>query len=251
LFNYRLPINFAAPLRACNEFDLWRRWHITLSRFFRDFVYVPLGSGRPGPVRRAVNLCITMVLAGLWHGANWTFIAWGAFHAIALLVNMAWRKLRGVHRPAPVARFFGWMTTLTAFVVGSIFFRAPDIRTAWRLLVAMAGFGQAEVPDEVTLPWDKWGIKMGYIPDEFVRTLFGSTWSMVGTLVTLGALAVVLLVPDTMEIVNYREGEAQSEWRRRTWTWRPTPVWLAIHVVLFIVAFNAMGRVSEFFYYQF
>jgi alginate O-acetyltransferase complex protein AlgI len=255
LFNFRLPINFAAPLRSCSLFDLWRRWHITLSRFLVDFVYIPLEFGNPGPWRRAANLLITMVLAGLWHGANWTFLAWGAFHGVALLINFIWRHLRGAVTPSPVGRFFGWAATLTTLSIGSIFFRSSDIESCWRLLKAMVGFGDAKPQDQVLLPWDEWGIRAGYISEDFVRAWFGSTWSVVGTLWVVGALAVALFVPDTMEIADYREGEAHSDWRRefgsRIWTWRPTPVWLALQLALVVMVFNAMGRVSEFLYYQF
>src|SRR3954451_18795972 len=92
LFNLRLPINFAAPLRATNIIDLWRRWHISLSRFLRDFVYLPLGGAAGPPARRTINLFLTMVLGGLWHGANWTFVLWGAFHGVLLATNHAWRR---------------------------------------------------------------------------------------------------------------------------------------------------------------
>ena len=98
LFNLRLPINFAAPLRATSIIDLWRRWHISLSRFLRDFVYVPLGGAAGGPARRTTNLFLTMVIGGLWHGANWTFVLWGAFHGVLLAVNHA---LAAVARTAP------------------------------------------------------------------------------------------------------------------------------------------------------
>ena len=99
LFNLRLPINFAAPLRATSIIDLWRRWHISLSRFLRDFVYVPLGGAAGGPARRTTNLFLTMVIGGLWHGANWTFVLWGAFHGVLLAVNHAWRQWRGRRAP--------------------------------------------------------------------------------------------------------------------------------------------------------
>ena len=95
LFNLRLPINFAAPFRATSIVDFWRRWHVSLSRFLRDFVYVPLGGSRRGPSRSAVNLVATVTIGGLWHGAGWTFIAWGAWNGVLLAIN---------HRLAAVAR---------------------------------------------------------------------------------------------------------------------------------------------------
>ncbi len=143
LFNLRLPMNFAAPFRATSIIDLWRRWHITLSRFLRDFVYVPLGGNSGGPARRTINLLATMTLGGLWHGANWTFIAWGAFHGVLLGLNHLWRALRGKRKPTRAGQLIGWFLTFTAFVIGMTFFRAPDIHTAGRMLEAMAGLQAA------------------------------------------------------------------------------------------------------------
>src|SRR5436305_1734414 len=108
LFNLRLPINFAAPLRATSIIDFWRRWHITLSRFLRDFVYLPLGGAARRPVRRMVNLFVTMVLGGLWHGANWTFIAWGGFHGVLLAINHVWRDSRERRVLSLRGGFAGW-----------------------------------------------------------------------------------------------------------------------------------------------
>jgi alginate O-acetyltransferase complex protein AlgI len=253
LFNYRLPINFAAPLRATNLFDFWRRWHITLMRFLRDFVYAPLGSGRPGPLRRSVALMTTMVLAGLWHGAGWTFIAFGAYHGALLLLTMFWQYLRGPVRSNRVGRFFGWAFTITAVAISGTFFRAADMAGAWHLLQAMAGFGDATaLAGHSRL--DDWMIVHGYIPEAWATVLFGATWSMAGTALAAAALGVALFVPDTMEIVGYKEGDAQSSWRRPLpeWlAWRPSPVWLRMVTALFIVVFINLGRVAEFLYYQF
>jgi alginate O-acetyltransferase complex protein AlgI len=252
LFNYRLPINFAAPLRATSLFDLWRRWHITLSRFMRDFIYIPLGFRHPGPLRKSANLMITMVLGGLWHGANWTFIAWGAFHGVLLLINVGWREFRGPGRPGPSGRLLGWALTFGSFVVGAVFFRSTDIHGVWHMFVAMTGFGDATVA-ESHFQMDDWMIRHGYVSDELVRTWLGATWSVVGTLWTIVALVIILVVPDTMEITGYREGDAQSDWRRAVGflAWRPSPVSLGMAMIMFIVVFLNVGRVNEFLYYQF
>src|SRR6056297_2057846 len=90
MFGIRLPLNFFSPYKATNITDFWRRWHISLSRFLRDYVYIPLGGNRHGSGRRYQNLMITMLLGGLWHGAGWTFVAWGALHGIYLVINHAW-----------------------------------------------------------------------------------------------------------------------------------------------------------------
>lgn len=252
LFNYRLPVNFAAPLRSTSMSDLWRRWHITLSRFLRDFIYVPLGRGDESLRNRSFYLFITMLVGGLWHGANWTFLIWGAIHGIGLVINMLWRAAMGPGKPTLVRRLVGWFLTFTLFVGSSVFFRAPDVGTAMHMLTAMVGLGGAPV-SETYSALDASLIHNGYASDLFVRTWFGSTWSMVASLWTLGALGLVLFVRDTMEIVDYREGDAHSNWRRPAGLiLSPTsPVMLAIVFVLFVAVFARIGRVSEFLYYQF
>ncbi len=91
LFGIRLPWNFASPYKATSVIEFWRRWHMTLSRFLRDYLYIPLGGNRKGPARRTVNLMIVMLLGGLWHGAGWSFVIWGGLHGLYLCVNSAWR----------------------------------------------------------------------------------------------------------------------------------------------------------------
>jgi D-alanyl-lipoteichoic acid acyltransferase DltB (MBOAT superfamily) len=254
LFNFRLPINFAAPLRATSMVDLWRRWHVTLSQFFRDLVYAPLTQGRRAPLRQSISAVFTMTLVGLWHGAGWTFIAWGAYQGVLLVINVAWQQLRpGSDHPTRSGSLAGWALTFTAFAVGAVFFRAADLAAAGHMFTAMAGFGGAPVAESLTLTFDHWGIKNGYISEAFVRIWFGTTWSMVGTLTTLAALAVALLVPDTFEITRYRDGEVQSDWRRPVGilAWRPSPLALAATTILFAAVFFQLNRVSEFIYFQF
>jgi alginate O-acetyltransferase complex protein AlgI len=253
LFNLRLPINFAAPFRATSIIDLWRRWHISLSRFLRDFVYLPLGGGARGPARRSLNLFATMTLGGLWHGANWTFIAWGAFHGVLLAINHAWRRVRGKREPTRVGRLAGWFATFIAFVVGMVFFRAADIGAAATMLRAMAGLGGAPYADTLHVAWDLWGIRAGYIPEHVVRAWIGGYWSVIGTLLTAGALAVAFLVPDTMELTDYREGEPHTDWRRKVGVlaWRPSLPWLVVVALLFGAVFANLLQFTEFLYYQF
>ena len=134
MFGLRLPFNFDAPYRAVSIRDFWRRWHMTLSRFLRDYVYVPLGGNRAGPGRQAVNVVATMLLGGLWHGAAWTFVAWGGAHGVALAVNSAWA--RGVWR---MPRWVGWAATMGFVMLAWVLFRAPDFSTALRVYAGMAG----------------------------------------------------------------------------------------------------------------
>jgi alginate O-acetyltransferase complex protein AlgI len=141
----RLPLNFASPYKATSIVDFWRRWHITLSRFLRDYVYFPLGGNRKGQVRRYGNLVLTMLIGGLWHGASWTFVAWGALHGAYLMINHGWRSLRqrlGL-QPAngPVGTWGARLFTFFAVVVAWVFFRAETFPAAVAVLRGMAGLG--------------------------------------------------------------------------------------------------------------
>ena len=118
--------------------DFWRRWHMTLSRFLRDYLYIPLGGSRAGAVVQARNVIVTMLLGGLWHGAAWTFVAWGGLQGVALAVSGLWSR-RGWRMPAPI----GWVLTTLFFVAAFVFFRAETFSSAMRVLAGMAGLGDA------------------------------------------------------------------------------------------------------------
>ncbi len=134
MFGLRLPLNFAAPYRACSIREFWRRWHITLSRFLRDYLYIPLGGNRAGAARQALNVVATMVLAGLWHGAAWTFVAWGGLHGLALAANGAWQRA-GLRMPAVL----GWALLMLFVMAGWVLFRSPSFTAAAQMLAGMAG----------------------------------------------------------------------------------------------------------------
>ena len=134
MFGLRLPVNFNAPYRALSIRDFWRRWHITLSRFLRDYLYIPLGGSRVTPSRQGVNVVATMLLGGLWHGAAWSFVIWGGLHGLALAANSAWDRTR-----LPMPRPLGWALTML-FVLGTwVLFRAGSFQQAWSILSSMAG----------------------------------------------------------------------------------------------------------------
>lgn len=134
MFNIRFPENFDSPYQARSVIDFWRRWHTTLSSFLRDYLYIPLGGNQRGLARQHLNIFITMLLGGLWHGANWTFVTWGALHGVYLSINHLWRRLN-VRLPGAVS----WMITLLAVVVAWVFFRAQGFERARAILVGMAG----------------------------------------------------------------------------------------------------------------
>ncbi len=138
-FGVRLPANFLSPYKATSVAAFWRRWHVTLSEFLKRYVYIPLGGSRAGGGRTAANLLLTMLLGGIWHGAGWTFILWGAIHGAALVMNHAWRSL-GIALPAAV----GWGLTMVVVVLGWVPFRAESLADAAALWSAMLG-GSEEI----------------------------------------------------------------------------------------------------------
>ncbi|HZP10466.1 MBOAT family O-acyltransferase [Methyloceanibacter sp.] len=131
-----LPLNFNTPYRALNLRDFWRRWHITLSRWLRDYVYIPLGGSREGVATYIWATLVTMGLCGLWHGAGWTFVLWGVAHGIGLLVCRFWQSY-GVPLPSLVS----WAVTMAFVVLLFVLFRAADLAAAERMLVGLAGEG--------------------------------------------------------------------------------------------------------------
>jgi D-alanyl-lipoteichoic acid acyltransferase DltB (MBOAT superfamily) len=142
MFNVRLPVNFYSPYRATDIADFWRRWHMTLSRFLRNYLYIPLGGNRRGRARQCANLMITMLLGGLWHGAGWTFVLWGGLHGLYLVVHRLWSLAvppARSPRAALAQRLFGWLVTMLAVVIAWVFFRAADLPTALGILRSMAG----------------------------------------------------------------------------------------------------------------
>ena len=152
MFGIKLPLNFNSPYKALNIVDFWRRWHITLSRFLRDYLYIPLGGNRKGPRRRYINLILTMLLGGLWHGAAWTFIIWGGLHGLYLVINHAWTHVKGQIRlwskmPPLGEKVFSHLLTFLAVILGWVMFRAESLQEAMFLLGSMVGTNGVCVPE--------------------------------------------------------------------------------------------------------
>ncbi len=134
LFNIRLPINFNSPYKALSIQDFWRRWHITLSHWLRDYLYIPLGGNQKGTQRTYINLMLTFVLGGLWHGAAWTFIIWGSLHGLALMGHRIWQNAGFKLNKATA-----WLLTFMFINITWVFFRADDLETALNIIHAMFG----------------------------------------------------------------------------------------------------------------
>ena len=151
LFGYRFPQNFNQPYRALGFSDFWRRWHMTLSVWLRDYLYIPLGGNRHGGLQTTRNLMITMLLGGIWHGANWTFVIWGALHAVALTADHNWRRSRFFDRIGDrfVYKIVAWFVTFHFVCLTWIFFRSSSLDEAGEFLAGLWSDNGAAL----TLPW--------------------------------------------------------------------------------------------------
>ena len=256
LFGVVLPLNFHSPYKAVSIIAFWRRWHMTLARFLRDYLYIPLGGNRRGAARRYAGLMITMVLGGLWHGAGWTFVLWGALHGVYLAVNHGWRALRrrlghDIERSTRWGRACGCLVTFIAVVIGWVLFRAADLAAALAMLKAMAGFNGWVLPD-FWLP--KWGAAGQWLAAHGVR--FGDTHDLVGGGVMNWIWILLLVVwcaPNTQQLLaGYRPALALFAERYEGWlAWRPTPLYAMLAAALALFAIFNLHKQSEFLYFQF
>ena len=140
LFNIKLPINFNSPYKATDIQDFWRRWHITLGRFLRDYIYIPLGGNKKGLPRTLINLFLTFLIGGIWHGAGWTFVFWGFLHGLALVIHRLW-SLTKIKLPKVLA----WFITFNFVNFAWVFFRAKDFNSAIKVIKGMFDFNLTEI----------------------------------------------------------------------------------------------------------
>ncbi|HIM03061.1 MAG TPA: MBOAT family protein [Myxococcales bacterium] len=254
MFGIRLPLNFHSPYKSENIIEFWRRWHMTLSRFLREYLYFSLGGNRRGPLLRYRNLMLTMILGGLWHGAGWTFVIWGALHGLYLVVNHGFQNLRLTlkpgHQSGVTSRMLARGVTFTSVVVAWVFFRAESVPGAMNLLSSMVGANGFAVPDTAetlvsALPW---------VDFTFTSQAFFSLEALV-SIVGLGL--IVTIAPNTQQFMSRFDPafdtysgdspNATSGWM----TWEPTVSWAVGCSVLAAIALMVLSRVSEFLYFQF
>jgi alginate O-acetyltransferase complex protein AlgI len=246
LFGVEIPLNFNSPYKATSIIDFWRRWHMTLSQFLRDYLYFSLGGNKRGTARRYLNLMVTMLLGGLWHGANWTFVVWGGLHGIYLIINHAWRAiLERAAIPALVSprigTLFSGSLTFLAVVVAWVFFRSENFPTTLVMLKGMAGMNGVSIPSglQTWLP-ALTNIRLdGFL--EANSQLLGLGTPRFAAILLAGS-AIVWLMPNTQEI--FRRGSAFI-------SWTPTRTWAVSTAILMSASLLMMGKVSEFLYFQF
>lgn len=243
MIGVQLPLNFHSPYKATSIIEFWRRWHMTLARFLRDYVYIPLGGNRRGPARRYVNLLLTMLIGGLWHGAGWNFVLWGGLHGVYLAVNHAWRALTEarIRSPSVVRGLVAGLLTFLCVCVAWVPFRANGLAATATMLTSLVG-------------WHGW------LPGNTgVVALFGEAaprwtgaWRWVGVL-----LPAVWLLPNTQEFFSRygtlppREEADRLPLPMLAFRWRLSSGWAYATAIIAVVAVLYCSRASEFIYFQF
>lgn len=262
MFGIVLPLNFNSPYKSVNISDFWRRWHMTLSRFLRDYVYIPLGGNRQGPGRRYVNLMTVMLVGGLWHGAGWTFVIWGALHGIYLVINHGFmtvaERAGWAFRQTGWWRVFAQALTLLAVIIAWVFFRAESLDAALAMLHAMFGGNGVALPERYLAQLNQ----VSGLGDSLVAlgVSFGKVPHFLNAQpVALMALLFLIcwIMPNTQDMMrhwnpalDYRLVHPATAIERRL-LWQPRASVAFILGCVAIYTFTSMTGVSEFLYFQF
>ncbi|MBK1990341.1 MBOAT family protein [Sphaerospermopsis aphanizomenoides BCCUSP55] len=245
MFGIILPVNFNSPYQADSIIEFWRRWHITLSNFLRDYLYIPLGGNRKGNFRRYLNLMITMLLGGLWHGANWTFVIWGGLHGLYLVINNIYILMKKSfltsenHKDNLVSKVFNRGITFLAVIIAWIFFRAESIDGAINIFKSMLGINGIAV--NFSLP---------YISPNNLIDIYGLICLLV-------LLIIVFFIPNTQQIMsNYTPVLNMDKTTKKIASillWKPNLFWaINLGLILFISLSKVLeANKSEFLYFQF
>lgn len=232
ILGVRLPDNFNSPYKSASIIEFWRRWHITLSTFLRQYVYIPLGGNRKGERRKYFNLYMTMFAGGIWHGAGWTFVLWGSLHGVYLLINHYWRA-RTTHiqwqwGTPRLRKSVAVALTFLLVLIGWVLFRAADLATALDLYLSMLGGHGAAWNSEMITPYAVYS----------------------------GLFIIVLALPNTKEfILNTRPEDSLDSVNalplRTQARWKTSPIQAVVLATLFVATILNIGSASEFLYFQF
>ena len=227
LFNIKLPINFNSPYKATNIQDFWRRWHITLSRFLKDYIYIPLGGNRYGDFRTYNNLLVTFLIGGIWHGAGWTFVFWGFLHGLAIVLHRIWNQL-GFKMNTILALF----VTFNFVNIAWIFFRAKEWDDAIKVLSGMSGLSGLSLPGFLQSKLSflaQYGVQF----ENWLQHVQGG----INTLLWIFAgLTLVFAFPNS------------NQWLLR---FKTNGIYLVFNILLLFIALSMMDKASEFLYFNF
>ena len=257
MFGVQLPLNFHSPYKAASIAELWNRWHMTLSRFLRDYVFIPLGGQRKRAWRRYASVMVTMFLCGLWHGAGWTYIVFGLLHGVYLCVNQGWRMLRkrlgqNRKRPTRAGTVAAIALTFTAWLVGLAFFRADSVPHALQIVGGLFGLNGFALPDYWLAKWGVFGQWLSLNGVSFGNARGLISGGLINWIIVL--LALVWFAPNTQQIMAHFNPALlipRDMKPARLFAWRPR---VALGLLAAVIAFASivnLHRQSEFLYFQF
>jgi len=255
MFGILLPQNFNSPYQSTSIVDFWRRWHMTLSAFLRDYLYIAMGGNRHGGARRYLNLILTMLIGGLWHGANWTFVVWGGIHGACLAINHAWSRVSArlpsaFTPPQAVSRAWGWAATMFVVCMAWVMFRSETVDSALSVYRALFAI------DGLSLPRSASGVLGDAASGGFLR-FDGLSPSRLfldppGTLALIVALiAAVVWLPNASGALARSESNAEGATQLCVVPWVSTTSGAIATAVIFAIGFFSLGRVQAFLYFQF
>jgi alginate O-acetyltransferase complex protein AlgI len=264
MFGIQLPLNFFPPYKSASIIDFWRRWHMTLSRFLRDYLYIPLGGNRKGRIRRYQNLMITMLLGGLWHGAGWNFIIWGGLHGLYLVINNAWRWVCNRLNIKPFDSFFGNITaiiiTFLSVVIAWVFFRATSLNGAMSMISAMLGLNGISIESDMNQHVTNYIEYLGFkIVDIGLLPIINMDFIRVMTFI-IPTMIIAFLFPNTAQFMRdtlrtpaLKDFHALhlNKYNLPSLIWTSNFIMMVAITFMAILAFLSLTRVSEFLYFQF
>jgi len=251
IFGVRLPLNFDSPYKATSIVDFWRRWHMTLSSFLRDYLYIPLGGNRNGEARRYVNLFLTMLLGGLWHGASWNFVIWGALHGMYLIINNLWARYVAPSSSDSSVRW-NWIyapLTFFAVVMAWVPFRAADFSAAMSMWSGLLGLNGVALP----VRFAAWLPATLANEIHFQQIYIGDGLSYAeAVLSVLGGLLCVWLFPNSQQwLARYNPAWEKVKAPMAWWSWRPSRGYAFLMAMVLAMSILAFKKNSPFLYFQF
>lgn len=265
MFGILLPLNFHSPYKSKNIIEFWRHWHMTLSKFLRDYVYIPFGGSRLGKVKRYRNLMLTMTLGGIWHGAGWPFILWGLLHGSYLIINHSWHALRKAvghdlqGKESLLGIISARLITFIAVVFGWVLFRAESFDSATNIYMSMIGGNGLTLPSFISTYVQPYISFFNENNIKFIGVIQNPELANFtdGTLTILLGLLVATILPNTQQIMsNYTptllsETDLSINKNFKLLLWKPTFVHLVITITIFCYSIFSMSKVSEFLYFNF
>jgi len=258
MFNIIFPVNFYSPYCTTNIIDFWKQWHITLSSFLRDYIYIPLGGNRKGNLKKYINIMLTMLIGGLWHGAGWTFIVWGGIHGIYICLNHLWRSSgitnnKYILKYISIYNFISFLITFLALNIAWIFFRSENILTAKEIMFGLLGINGINLPPGYLNFFGSYSEMLLNYGILFQSDILPSYINIIAWLVIL--TCITWMGPNTYEIFQYYKPALRLTFNKTFYhlpiRWTPSLLWGMIISCIFTICIILLSSASEFLYFNF